>query len=354
MKTQLPPFSLSYTPDVPQIFNSLNCSVAISTYQAGKVILLSARDQDKLIQLPRTFDNAMGMAYSKQKLAIACKNSLLVLKNSPTNAPSYPAKPKTYDALFLPRCSYYTGNINLHDMAYINNKLIVVNTLFSCLSEINEEYSFQPFWKPDFISELKPEDRCHLNGMAILDEKIEYVTALGQTNSFGGWRENKIRGGILMHVPSGEVVLDSLSMPHSPRIYNDEIYFLNSAQGELCKADPEKRTYEVITHLGGFARGMSKLGDYLFIGVSRLRHSSDVFKDLPIAKTSFAGVVIVYLPYGNIVGQISYQTSVEEIYDVQVLPDLVRPGLLNAEREEGIMALVTPTDSYWAEYENKK
>ena len=143
MKTQLPPFSVSHTPDIPDLLHNLECSIAISTYQAGKVILLSAIDQEKLIQLPRTFNSAMGMAYSGQKLAIACKNDVVVLKNSPSNAGTYPAKPNTYDSLFLPRCTYYTGNVNLHDMSYLGDKLVVVNTLFSCLSESYIPHLFQ-------------------------------------------------------------------------------------------------------------------------------------------------------------------------------------------------------------------
>jgi uncharacterized protein (TIGR03032 family) len=354
MNKTLPPFAVTYTPNIPEILFDLHCTLAFSTYQAGKVVFLSAINREKLIQLPRTFDNAMGIAISEGKMAIACKNELIVLKNSPAHAKNYPAKPNTYDSLFLPRCRYYTGHVNLHDMYFVDSRLIAVNTLFSCLSEINDEYSFQPIWQPAFISSLQPEDRCHLNGMAIKDGIIEYVTALGMTDAIGGWRENKMKGGVLIHVPTNEILLQGLSMPHSPRIYDDNLFFLDSAQGELRKADIKNATSEVVVKLGSFARGMTKCGDYLFIGVSKLRHTTSVFKDLPIAKSSYAGIVIVYLPYGNIAGQIKYETSVDEIYDVKMLHGLNRPGLLNPEKEESIMALATPTDTFWASYEEKK
>ena len=129
--------------------------------------------------------------------------------------------------------------------------------------------------------------------------------------------------------------------------YNGKLYFLNSAQGELCIADPEKGTYEVVSKLGGFSRGMARFGDFLFIGISKLRHTTDVFKDLPIAKTSFAGVVVVYLPYGKVVGQIRYESSVDEIYDVKILPGLRRPGILNSEKMEDHLAVVSPESSFW-------
>jgi len=348
MKNTVQPFALVHSPNIPEILSELKFTLAISTFQAGKVIFLSAVSKDKLIQLPRTFDNAMGIATDETKMAIACRKDVLVLKNFPQLAKNYPAQKDTYDSFFLPRNKYFTGMLDLHDMNFIDNKLIAVNTLFSCLAEINEEHSFHPVWTPKFISSLEPQDRCHLNGVALKNKQIEYVTALGATDRKQGWRENKIGGGIILHTPSNEIILEGLSMPHSPRIYNDKLYFLNSAQGELCVADPNKGTYEVVTSLGGFARGMAKYGDFLFIGISKLRHTTSVFKDLPIAKTSYAGVVVVYLPYGKVIGQIKYETSVDEIYDVKILPGLNRPGILNSEKAGEFSAVVTPSTSYWA------
>ena len=347
MSTTPPPFAVTHTQNIPEIMHDLGFTLALSTYQAGKVVFLSATSRDKLIQLPRTFSNAMGVATSESKLAVACKSDLVVLKNFPQLAKNYPKKPNTYDSLFIPMCKYYTGTLDLHDMNFIGPKLVAINTLFSCLAEITPEFSFTPVWKPDFISELAPEDRCHLNGMAVKDNSIEYVTALGATDIRQGWRENKIAGGVLIHVPTNNIILQGLSMPHSPRIYNDKLYFLNSAQGELCWCDPKKGTYEVVTNVGGFARGMARFGDFLFIGISKLRHTTDVFKDLPIAKTSFAGVVVVFLPYGKVVGQIRYESSVDEIYDVKILPGLRRPGILNSDKMEDHQAIVNPESSFW-------
>lgn len=343
------PFKLEYSPQTAVLLDKLGISVALSTYQAGKVVLINSFDEDHLIQLPRTYKNAMGMAYKDGKLAIASERTLEVLKNAPQLAPMYPKKKDVYDAIYMPRASYHTGYLALHDMAFLNNKLVAVNTLFSCLSYIDEEQNFTPFWQPPFISELEPEDRCHLNGLAIENEEIKYLTALGKTDVAGGWRENKMNGGILMEYPSGKIILENLAMPHSPRIYNGKLYILNSAQGELIEVNPETGTYEVVVNLGGFARGMDYYEDYLFIGVSKLRHNSPVFRDLPIAETSFAGVIIVYLPYKSIVGQIKYAMSVDEIYDVKVLPNQKRANILSPDMDI-LKAAITFNDKYyWGE-----
>ena len=156
-----------------------------------------------------------------------------------------------------------------------------------------------------------------------------------------------------MEYPSGRIILDGLGMPHPPRVFDGKLYVLNSTQGELIRVDPDNGSYEVICNLGGFARGIDRVGDYLFIGISKLRHNSKSFADLPIAKTSFAGVVAVYLPYGSISGGIKYLMSVDEIYDVKAIHAL-RPNLLSSEMEVHNLALTFPGKTYWGIPEQEK
>lgn len=355
MPKKLPPFASTFSQGIPKILKETGATILLSTYQAGKVIFLSAVSDDKLVQLPRTFDSAMGIASNGERVAVACKNEVVVLANAPGLAPFYPIQPKTYDALFVPRAVYFTGQLALHDMHWSRQGLLAINTLFSCISVIDDQYSFKPIWQPSFIQDLAPEDRCHLNGMAVNEDgEIEFVTALGTTNKRQGWRENKMEGGVLVNVNTNTILFDRLAMPHSPRLYNNKLYFLISALGQLAEADIQSRKYKVIAELGGFARGMEKIGDYLFIGISKLRHNTDVFADLPITKTSFAGVVVFNLAQQKIEGKIEYHSSVEEIYDVKILPGMRRPGILNYKKEVHQLALVTPTDSFWASPEPKK
>ena len=103
----------------------------------------------------------------------------------------------THDACFLPRTSHVTGNVQIHEMAYgAGGELWFVNTRFSCLATLDPESSFVPRWRPPFVTELEPSDRCHLNGLAMVDGKPKYVTALGESNAMAGWRPNKARGGV--------------------------------------------------------------------------------------------------------------------------------------------------------------
>lgn len=347
-KAPPPPFSYNYSPNVPEILLGLGCSIAISTYQTGKVVIFSAKDQNQLIQLPRTFARPMGMAYENGKLAIGLMNELLVTSNVRPLAQHYPAAPNTYDGFFVPRATYFTGPLDIHDLAWSGEHLIAVNTLFSCLVRNSQRLSFEPIWKPEFITELKPEDRCHLNGLAMKGENPKYVTALGATDSELGWKPGMLNGGVLIDVETNELILKDLPVPHSPRLYDDGLYMLLSATGELVKVDIERRSYQVLTKLNGFLRGMDRIGDYLFIAMSKLRPNSSLFKDAPIAKNSvICGISIVYVPTGKQVGYITYFTSVEELFDVCVLPDMIRPNIMNYEKGVHYQSIATPDFAYW-------
>ncbi|MEM6342319.1 MAG: TIGR03032 family protein [Bacteroidota bacterium] len=343
------PFSMSYTPNVPELLQQLGCTLALSTYQAGKLIFLSAANNEKLVQLPRTFHNPMGIALHGSKMAIATKDEVVVLANSPMLASHYPRNPQTYDALYMPRATYYTGRIDVHDLDFGADGLYGVNTSFSCLIKVDDSYSFTPVWKPHFIDALASEDRCHLNGMAMQNGLPKFVTAFGTGNQPQSWRANVTRGGILMDVPSNEICIQNMPMPHSPRLWQEQLLVLFSATGELARLDPSKGTWEVIAKLNAFVRGMAFMGDYAFVGVSRLRKNSSTFAHLPIADMSdHAGVMIVHLPSGARVGEIRYMSSVDEIYDVQVLPGMQRPGILNTIKPEYKLGLATPEATYWA------
>jgi uncharacterized protein (TIGR03032 family) len=347
MKQALAPFTCTYTREVPDVLAFLDCSLALSTYQAGKVILLSPNGES-LTQLARNFKKPMGLAVDGPRMAVATQYEVVVLENAPALAGGYPNKPGHYESLFVPRAAYYTGEVDLHDLAFGSGGLWAVNTLFSSICRIDDRYSFRPVWRPPFVSAFAPEDRCHLNGMALSDGEPVYVTALGRTDTPKGWRQDRIGGGVLVHVPTGEVVLEGLSMPHSPRIFDDELYFVTSADGALCVADPEAGTYEVITHVPGFARGLARYGDYLFVAHSRIR-KKHLFGDLPLVdREHYAGVILVHLPTGRIAGAIRYHVSCEEIYDVQVLPGIRRPGILGLESDVHRLALSTPHGGYWA------
>ncbi|HEY9839760.1 MAG TPA: TIGR03032 family protein [Candidatus Obscuribacterales bacterium] len=351
----LPPFSCTMSPGFPQLLTELNCTLAISTYQAGKVVFIGRNNNQQLVQLPRTFNKAMGIAVEGNKLGVATKEEVVVLACSRGLAVNYPNQPGVYDGLYMPRAKYYTGRVDIHDLHWGKAGLWAVNTSFSCLCLVDDSYSFVPKWQPPFIKALEHDDFCHLNGMAMLDGEPTWVTLLGETSTPKGWKDHITTGGVIMHVPSNEVLARDLAMPHSPRLYDGKLYALLSASGDIVCIDRQNGKYDIVARVGSFIRGLAKQGDYLFVGRSKLRETSTSFeklKSLPIGENSqTAGITVVHLPSGKIVADLSYQNSVEEIYDIQVLPGLRRPGILNTDTEVYTLGLSIPEGTYWAKPE---
>ena len=210
------PFRAAHTPNFPALLRQLGASLLVTTYQAGKLVIV--RDEgDHLNAHFRVFQAPMGMALHGDRLAIGTTIQIWEFRDVPSVARRLGPAGR-HDACFLPRSSHVTGNILIHEMAYgTGGQLWFANTRFSCLATLDAEASFTPRWRPPFVAELEPSDRCHLNGLAMVDGEPKYVTALGETNEMGGWRPNKARGGLVMDVDSGAILCRGLSMPHSPR-----------------------------------------------------------------------------------------------------------------------------------------
>lgn len=311
----------------------LGASLLVSTYQANKLLVIRAFEGG-LSTLVRTFDKPMGIALDARRMAIGTRNSIWHLRNAPDIAPRIEPIDQ-HDACFLPRSSHVTGDIGIHEIAWAKDELWMVSTRFSCLCTLDPEYSFVPRWRPPFITALAAEDRCHLNGLAMVDGQPGFVTALGVTDTRDGWRVDKPRGGCLLDVASGEYVARGLSMPHSPRWHNQKLWVLESGTGSFMLVDRATGQCESITQLPGFARGLAIVGPYAFIGLSKIRVTS-AMDGAPIAahrNELKCGVAIVDIRSGTLVAVLEFQSAVEEIFDVQLIPGIRYPEVIGFQKD---------------------
>ncbi len=323
-----------YSPQFPQILEHCQASLLVSTYQAGKLGVISSH-LGKLQLAFHSFEQSMGVAASSQRIAIGTRGQVWLLQAAHDLAPHIEPKGQ-HDACFLARTSLVTGNIHIHDLAWGDSELWVVNTLFSCISTLHDDFSFVPRWRPKFISQLAAEDRCHLNGMALQNGHPRYVTALAQTDTPAGWRPTKATSGIIIDVDSHEVVASGLSMPHSPRLYNDRLWVLDSGKGALVTVDERSGKTTEVTGLPGYTRGLAFSGQFAFVGLSRIRETN-IFGGLPIAakhEQLHCGVGVVDLVSGKSVAALQFHSGVEEIYDVQVIPGIRFPVLSGPQPTE--------------------
>lgn len=339
------PVELHYTQSESfvALLNEFQATLLVSTYQANKLLAVRASGHG-LSTLVRTFDKPMGLAVDARRLAIGTRKEVWFLRNAPDIAPRI-EPPGMHDACYLPRSSHVTGDIGVHEIAYGGDDLWIVNTRFSCLCVLHPDYSFVPRWRPPFITALAAEDRCHLNGLAISDNQPKYVTALGQTDIAGGWRENKPQGGCVMEVTSGEIISRGLSMPHSPRWHDGRLYLLESGTGRVVLVDLATGNRETVAELPGFARGLALCGPYAFVGLSKIRKTS-AMDSVPLAarrEQLKCGVAAVDVRSGQVIAFLEFQTAVEEIFDVQVLPGPRFPEVIGFQHETIQHTFVVPS-----------
>jgi len=321
------PVRYEYTPAFPQILSHLSASLLVSTYQAGKVLVLGVHE-GKLAISWLEMDQPMGLAVSASRVAIGTRRQIHFL------APAHETLTTDggHDGCFVPRSSLFSGAIHGHDLAWGDGGLWVVNTLFSCLSTLHPQYSFVPQWRPPFISQLIDQDRCHLNGMAMIDGRPGYVTVLGETDTPAGWRADKLSGGAILEVPSGRVVCRGLAMPHSPRWSQGRLLVLNSGHGELCSVDPSGGQVTSIDRMPGYTRGLAVSGQFAFVGLSKIRETA-IFGGLPIGENPNdlrCGIGVVDLLSGRTVATFQFHDGVEEIFAVELLPGIHHPLLAGA------------------------
>ncbi|MFL5244186.1 MAG: TIGR03032 family protein [Gemmataceae bacterium] len=322
-----------HTTSFPALLDELGISLLVSTYQAGKLIAVSSR-AGTLNTHFRNFTSPMGMAYQSGRLALGTKCHVWELHNQPEVAAKLEPQGR-HDACFLPRALHVTGDIRIHEIAWAGPELWTVNTRFSCLCTLDRQHSFVPRWQPPFITELAPEDRCHLNGLGLRDGRPKYATCLGRANSPNGWRENKARGGCLLDVPSGEVIAAGLSMPHSPRWYRDRLWILESGTGALAIVDEATGRCDAVAQMPGFTRGLEFFGPYAFIGLSQVRETA-AFSGIPITERSnerVSGVWVIDIRTGQTAAFLQFQAGVQEVFAVLVLPGLRSPEIVNEENE---------------------
>jgi Domain of unknown function (DUF4915) len=352
-----------YSASFLDLLATLNISLFISTYQAGKLIVVRA-SQDQLTTIARNCDRVMGIAVKPDRLAVGTRREICFWENRP-ELPRHCRAIAHCDACFVPANSLIAGDLGLRELAWGNDTLWIASTRFSGLfafhflsrtsdrkatpsppylrgdeREVNpdlrvDERGVNPksIWHPPFITAFKAEDRCHLNGIAMVDGDPKYVTVLGETNYAEGWRDNQARGGCLIEVPSGEIVARGLSMPHSPRVYDRRLWLLDSGWGRLVVVDSDTGKCTRVAEFPGFTRGLAFCDRYAFIGLSQIRDRA-TFSGLPLNRGTQrleCAVWVLNIDTGKSVGFLKFHGDCTELFDVQVLHDYRKPTVLGED-----------------------
>lgn len=318
-----------------------NVSLVCSTYQSNRLFFIGRKPEvGRLAIHERLMDRPMGLYWQDGTLTVATKYQIWQMKNvlQPGNTH------EGADQLYVPRQAHTTGDVNAHEVVVDGRgRTVFVNTDFSCVAGLHPTHSFEPLWQPPFINKLAAEDRCHLNGLALRDGQLAYATACSATNEPAGWRNVRQTGGVVLHLPSNQVVATGLSMPHSPRWHGGRLWVLNAGTGELGHVDSGR--FVPLCFLSGFVRGLAFVGPYAVVGLSKLRSSS--FGGLQLEQRlqeqqeqARCGLVVVDLHNGQVVESLLFHTLVDELFDVVALPGVRQPRALGLQSDD-IERLIT-------------
>jgi uncharacterized protein (TIGR03032 family) len=326
----------SMSPGLPRFLGSQPIALAVSSYQSGKLYLLGQNRDGGLMVHERFFRKAMGLCVpDRDTILLATLFQILRFRN--VLEPDQRIN-DLFDACYVPRSATVTGELDAHDIGQLKDgRPVFVNTLYNCLAVPSDRHSFTPLWKPPFISRIVKEDRCHLNGLAMADGVPRYVTAVSKSDTIDGWRDRRADGGIVVDVESGKIVISGLSMPHSPRIYRDRLWLLNSGAGELGWVEPGAKAgaakFHVLAFCPGFVRGLAFHDKYAFVGLSKPRYQR--FEGLALDKKladadsePWCGVQVIDLDSGACVHWFRLDGAVAELYDLAVVPGVTRPMAL--------------------------
>jgi uncharacterized protein (TIGR03032 family) len=314
-----------------------NVSLAFTSYQTGQLFLVGVLANGQVSFNQQNFQRAMGVHYEPDRLYLGSLFQVWRLENMlrPGELGN-----KSFDSVLIPRNAQTTGDIDIHEVGIdAAGRVIFVNTKFSCLATVSLTHSFKPLWKPPFISKLVAEDRCHLNGMAMADGAVKYVTAVSRSDLVNGWRERRHEGGVLIEVETDTIVTDKLSMPHSPRLFEDAVWALDSGRGYIIRIDPKSGEKEDIAFCPGFLRGLSFHNGHAAVTVSLPRNGgfSGLELDEQLGKRDgepWCGVLIVNIRSGSIVEWIRFEGAISELFDVTYMPAVRCPMSIGAHSPE--------------------
>jgi len=291
---------------------------------SGQALVLTSRTHSKLailtalksggIAAVTSCPGAMGIAEKEGFLAVGLRNGIRIyrqIKNGPDGS-----------VVFLPSQFHYTGRTSVHEVAWDKSgKLWFANTRFSALCTIEQEVPFRIRWMPPFVTRISDQDCCHLNGFAMQGGIPAFVTALAASGDDEGWRQSAPNGGILMD-QNGDILLQGLSLPHSPTIIGSELVLLESGKGLLRAMCLKTGRVRDICKLPGFTRGFAHIDGIYFVALSDPRASSGAVADeikRTIGEMVGAAIFAIDARTGDVIGKAAI-SFVDEISSIGLIP----------------------------------
>ena len=132
------------------------------------------------------------------------------------------------------------------------------------------------------------------------------------------------------------MIVRGLTCPHSARLRGGALWLCNSGYGELGVVEgvtAGASHYEPVARVPGFTRGLAFVGNYAFVGLSKVIDFYEPYAPGLDPKASRCGIVVVDWRDGSEVASLFWPEGYQ-IYDVQVMPRVQRPLLPSKPRAD--------------------
>lgn len=316
--------------------NNNNCSVVVSCYRKHKLFCIG---RDGVGEISTVFVDTMrpmGLAtHGKTIYASNIGNIIRYVGKGEENHPEW----GYFDENYYPQNVSLCGDNDIHDLKVASDgTLYYVSALFNCICKPSMTKSFETVWIPPWITPIngKPpcEDRCHLNGLCLVNDKPRFVTAACTEDYYSAWRDHQGEG-VVYDIVNNEFVCEGLWAPHSPRWYNNRLWIGEAGTGHFGYIDLEKKKFIPVVFIPGFIRGITFINKYAIINTSMDRHDY-AFKDLPLGHIieksghtrPIAGFHIFDLHDGVIKHHFEFLDPKTELYDIVCLKGVRRPRIV--------------------------
>lgn len=350
-----PDVKIVHKPSLPGWMKDNNCSFAITSYKSHTLIFLGVRD-DTIYTHTMMQERPTGICLKDDTLYVSnIGNIVTYINRGPIETPLN----GTYDANFCVKNINVGAHIDVHDIDVCSSDDCKSSELYYCSTGLNsicfpsDKYTCGIYWTPPWITlngKGNPpfEDRCHLNGLCCVNGKPKYVTAVCMRDYLGAWQEH-MDEGVVYDIIENKIVCNKLIMPHSPRVYKNKLWILESGTGYFGYIEDGKFIKK--TFLPGFLRGLDFIGNFAVICTSLDRHDH-AFRDTPVSRKlkadgrdSKCGVWVIDLENFEIESYI-YFSDMKELYDIKIIPNSLTPRVLGMADSVTWKRLYLPTFSF--------
>jgi uncharacterized protein (TIGR03032 family) len=225
------------------------------------------------------------------------------------------------------RTRFLPGSFYVHDLALFRGALHANAVGCTAVARLYDDGRYDLVWWPRAIETKRgaifSRNHLQLNSIAAgRDLRSSFFSASADRVSVRrpGHRNFPVdRRGVIFSGATREPVVRGLTRPHSARLHRGKLWVDNSGYGELALADPDNGTFERVTALSGWTRGLCIHGNVAFVGTSRVIPRFRQYAPGIDVDTSVCGVHAIDIRSGDVLGSLTWPYG-NQVFAVEWVP----------------------------------